>query len=161
MINEIRICDIKNYEDIKSTYYLVRIDNIVYVENRKYKTPKILKTYIKKGKSNKYPCIKPMTTKNKNREIRIHRIIGIAFIDNPNNHKQLDHIDNNKENYCINNLEWVTGKRNINKMELDKKTLDNQIDINGIVHKKAKQVKIEVSKKKQIKKQVSIFDLVS
>ena len=64
MINEIRICDIKNYEDIKETYYLVRIDNIAYVENRKYKIPRILKTYIKKGKSNKYPCIKPMTNKN-------------------------------------------------------------------------------------------------
>ena len=42
----------------------------------------------------------------------IHRLVAIAFISNPDNKKQVDHIDGNKRNNCISNLRWVTASEN-------------------------------------------------
>lgn len=43
---------------------------------------------------------------------RLHRIIANAFIDNPDNKEQVNHMDGNKINNCISNLEWVTNQEN-------------------------------------------------
>lgn len=42
----------------------------------------------------------------------IHRLIAENFISNHNNLPQVDHIDRNKTNNNIKNLEWVSEKEN-------------------------------------------------
>ena len=43
----------------------------------------------------------------------LHRIIAVAFISNPENKKCVNHIDGNKKNNYINNLEWCTHSENM------------------------------------------------
>ena len=46
----------------------------------------------------------------------IHRLVAEAFIPNPNNYKEVNHIDSNPSNNCVDNLEWCNRKYNINYM---------------------------------------------
>lgn len=43
----------------------------------------------------------------------VHRLVAEAFIPNPNNLRDVNHIDFNRENNCVSNLEWLSHKDNI------------------------------------------------
>ena len=42
----------------------------------------------------------------------IHRLVATAFIPNPDNKPEIDHIDGNPFNNCVDNLRWVTRQEN-------------------------------------------------
>ena len=42
----------------------------------------------------------------------IHRLIGIYFIENVNNYKEIDHLNRNKLDNCVDNLRWATSSQN-------------------------------------------------
>lgn len=47
-----------------------------------------------------------------NRTLKLHRLVACTWIDNPHNLRDVDHIDGNKLNNNIDNLEWVTHAEN-------------------------------------------------
>ena len=48
----------------------------------------------------------------KRKHYAVHRLVGIAFIPNPLNKPQIDHIDGNVGNNRVDNLRWCSNKEN-------------------------------------------------
>lgn len=95
------------WKDIKDFEGLYQISNFGKVKNSR--TNRILKN--KKDKDGYLYVI--LSKKSKIKALKIHRLVGIAFISNIKNKPQINHIDGDKTNNNINNLEWCTHEENM------------------------------------------------
>ena len=48
----------------------------------------------------------------KKKHFAVHRMVALAFIPNPENFPQVDHIDCDKTNNNVSNLRWCSNKQN-------------------------------------------------
>lgn len=53
-----------------------------------------------------------VSTNGQKKKIAVHRLVAMAFHENPNNYPQVNHIDGNPSNNKADNLEWVSGSDN-------------------------------------------------
>lgn len=97
--------DIKGYEGIYQVSNNGRIKSLERDKNNHSKKQKveakIRKNVLSKGY---YLCL--LSKNGKNKMMRVHRLVAEAFIPNPKKHPIINHIDGNKLNNCVDNLEW-------------------------------------------------------
>lgn len=98
--------DVKGYEGLYQVSNFGRIKSMPK-SNR-------LRTIIMKPKNRKdgYLTV-ALFSGNKYNHLYVHRIVAEAFILNECGGKEINHIDGNKKNNNVCNLEWVTRKQNL------------------------------------------------
>jgi hypothetical protein len=69
----------------------------------------------------------------KRKTFLVHRLVGNAFIPNPENKPQIDHIDNDRTNNNVNNLRWCTNQENNQNKGFSK---NNTSGVKGVYFKK-------------------------
>ena len=96
--------------DYRGLYQISNLGRIKSLK-RKYTTGnKILKYH----KNNNGYCYIDLCKNAKTKKFLIHRLVAIHFIPNLNNLPQVNHKDENKENNCVENLEWCSHEYNQN-----------------------------------------------
>lgn len=93
--NFVTIKDFPNYE----------INRLGIIKNKK--TNKPVKVFV----NNQYYRVN-LRNNGKVKLIYLHRILASAFIPNPNNLPEINHIDGDKLNYSLDNLEWCDSQQN-------------------------------------------------
>lgn len=67
---------------------------------------------LKQGLNHKGYSMVWLSYNSKKKSIAVHRLVAIAFVPNPNGLPQVNHIDGNKQNNHISNLEWCDNSQN-------------------------------------------------
>lgn len=84
---------------------------------------KLLNINIDKAKG--YPYLQ-LSKNGQRKTFRVHKLVALAFVDNPENKPYVNHIDGNKTNNYITNLEWVTAQENTLHAQINHLKNDNK-----------------------------------
>lgn len=106
--------DIQGYEGLYQVSNLGRVRHLPYTIKWGGKLEhRPLKEMNQHKNSNGY-CIVILSKNSKSKKFLVHRLIAQAFIPNPDNLPEVNHIDEDKSNNKVNNLEWCDRKYNVN-----------------------------------------------
>ena len=154
--------DIPNYEGLYQASNLGRIRSVdrykeVIIKNQygEYKRTKFFKSHILKQQTYMgYKCVQ-LHINGKYKWEKAHRLVAMAFVPNPENKPQVNHIDGNKSNNNVLNLEWCNQSYNTkhaykNNLIKHYKIKINQYDLEGNYIKTWESAK-EIEKKLKIK----------
>ena len=111
--------DIPNYEKLYQVSNLGRVRSLDILLYREKTGASNTGGYFKKNgrlvaitdNGNGYKIVSLSRKGRKN--FYVHRLVSICFLENSKNDKEVNHIDGNKSNNNINNLEWCNHKENI------------------------------------------------
>lgn len=86
-------------------------------ESKIFYKEKLLKKYI----NNDGYEIVHLNRNNKPTSLKVHRLVAEAFIPNPNNYDQINHINEIRNDNTCNNLQWCSARQNANHGSRNKK----------------------------------------
>jgi len=104
--------DVQGYEGI---YEISNFGRVKSIERKSFNGKGFYdrKEYIMENHLNRMGYLYVHLCKNNmGRTIAVHRLVGKHFVEKVDNKTHLNHIDGNKLNNNVNNLEWVTPKEN-------------------------------------------------
>ena len=113
-------CPIEGYEGLYEVSSLgnVRSLNYNHTKLKKIMKPREIKGYL----------IVSLCKDGKQKNIAVHRLVAEAFLPNWFDEPQVNHIDEDKTNNNVNNLEWCDSKYNINYGIRNKKVSEKNIN---------------------------------
>lgn len=96
------------FKNVKGYEGFYKVSNLGKVRSTSYKGTRILKpSKTKNGYLNVVFCVNQVKVHK-----LVHRLVAEAFLDNPGNLEQVNHISGNKEDNSVENLEWCTQEYN-------------------------------------------------
>lgn len=98
--------DVKGYEGI---YSCDKDGNIYSLPKKTRKGTRVVKPFL--SKNNGYLQV-DLCKNGETKRFSVHRIIALSFLENKNNKEQVNHINGNKLDNCVVNLEWNTRSEN-------------------------------------------------
>ena len=131
--------DIEGYEGLYQVSNLGRIKSLqrtITDKNGKVKT--IKETLMKHNTDDKGYKYVFLSKNNTKKFSRVHKLIAQAFIPNPLNLPEIDHINTIQDDNRIENLRWCTHKENMNNNETLRKFREK-----GRRHKQTKDIPIK------------------
>ena len=138
--------DIEGYEGLYQISNYGRIKSLKFKNNVcERKRVLIMKPNLRNG----YFVIN-LRKNTKRKNFQVHRLVAQAFIKNPFNYPIVNHIDFNRQNNIVDNLEWCTQKQNVNHSICNMKGISHNINNQnyGITYRE-KQDKYELCIKKK------------
>ncbi len=117
--------DINGYEGLYQVSNLGQVKSLERYDKSNHKRKEKLLTPTKTNNNYLVVCL---TMKNKHINYYIHRLVAEAFIPNPNNLPCVNHKDENKENNCVDNLEWCTAEYNNNYGTRNERVISKKIN---------------------------------
>ena len=106
--------DIKGYEGY---YQISNMGNVKSLERTVTKSNGVVQIrkerIMNKRESTDGYYIAKLNVNNHSKSIAIHRLVAQHFIPNPDNLPEVNHIDTNRKNNRVDNLEWCTHKDNV------------------------------------------------
>lgn len=136
--------DIESYEGLYQVSNLGKVKSLErYVNWRN--TKKLCKSFILKPYDNSFGyLIVKLCKEGKMRNYRVNRLVAKAFIPNPNNRPEVNHLDGCKYNNCVENLEWCFPKENVAhayKNNLVKKPIGSECSFAQLTELQVKQIR--------------------
>lgn len=128
-----KICDIKGYEEVRGIYFVDKNGKIYSKAKFGVGSTGELREIKQYVKTNNYLNCALVNKNGKTKYYRTHRIVISAYTENPNKKTYVNHIDTNRQNNNLDNLEWVTPREN-NNHSISKNVY--MYNLNGIIEKK-------------------------
>lgn len=114
---------IQGYEGLYQVSSLGRIKSVARCRKNNGNSQTLMEErLLKQSKNNKGYCRVELCKDGARKPFSVHRLVADAFVINPLNKPEVNHIDEDKSNNKADNLEWCTTKENINHGEHNRKS---------------------------------------